>query len=244
MMNTPSSSDHQVFATTRWSMITQVFGAGERASSGALAELCLRYRYPVYAYMRRCGHASVIALGITSNFLDHVQRHFGDQGPPSKQQFRRFLLGRLQDYLASDWRKTGSDPADEPETPVGDLEARYEREKQRSDSPEQAFQHGFAIEVLLRAFDRLRNEAQQTGHGDMYETLVPFLARDPVAGHYDELARVLRTRPLAVVVALKRLRQRLYELASEELADTVSSSGELAAEQQAMFAALQGIGRT
>lgn len=243
MISTQSSPD-QVFAATRWSMITQVFGAGERASSGALAELCLRYRYPVYAYIRRCGHPSAIALGMTNSFLAHVQRHFGDGGPPSHQQFRRFLFQRLQDYLAHDWRETTSDPADEHDVSVEDLGARYERDKQRADSPEQAFQHGFAIEILLRALDRLRNEAQQTGHSDMYEKLAPFLARDPVAGQYDEVARVLHTRPLAIVVALKRLRQRLYELASEELADTVSSSDDLAAEQQAMFAALQNLDRT
>lgn len=242
-MNTQSNPD-RIFAATRWSMITQVFGAGERASSGALTELCLRYRYPVYAYMRRCGHSSAAALGMTNRFLAHVQRHFGDSGPPSHQQFRRFLFQRLQDYLTRDWRETGSDSTYEQDTSVDDWRARYERDMQRADSPEQAFQHGFAIEVLLRALDRLRKEAEETGHSDMYEKLAPFLARDPIAGQHDEIACLLHTRPLAIVVALKRLRQRLYELASEELADTVSSSEDLAAEQQAMFAALQSLGRT
>lgn len=239
MTSIPSTSEYPIFATTRWSMITQVFGVGERASNGALAELCLRYRYPVYAYMRSCGHPPAIALDITGSFLQHMQLHFGDQGPPSHQQFRRFLLERLEDFLARDWREASCYPKDEHKISSEELESRYQRDTHRSNSAVQAFQHGFATEVLLRAFDRLHNEAQQTGHGEMYETLAPFLVRDPVAGQYDEMARDLRVRPLAVVIALKRLRQRLGELASEELADTVSSSDDLAAERLAMFAALQ-----
>jgi len=39
-------------------------------------------------------------------------------------------------------------------------------------------------------------------------------------------------------MALKRLRQRFRELVREELADTVASADELAAEQQALLAAL------
>jgi hypothetical protein len=40
-------------------------------------------------------------------------------------------------------------------------------------------------------------------------------------------------------VALKRLRQRFRELVGEELADTVTSSDDLAAEQQALHAVLR-----
>jgi RNA polymerase sigma-70 factor (ECF subfamily) len=244
MIMSISSPDHAMFAATRWSTITQVASAGVRASSGALAELCSRYRYPVYAYMRRSGHPPEIALGIADTFLAHVQRDFGDRGPPSTQQFRRFLFQRLQTYLAGEWHETASDHLNEHHPCAKDLEARYERDKRRDESPDQSFQHGFAVEILLRAFDRLRNEAQQTGHAEMYETLAPFLAREPVPGQYDELARTLKSKPLTVVVALKRLRQRLHELASEELADTVSSSEDLAAEQQVLFAALQGLERS
>jgi len=217
-------------------MITQVFDAGER--SAALAALCARYRYPVYAYLRRSGHVPAIAMDIAQSFLGHVQRQFGERGAPTSPQFRRFLLAHLRDYLTRDWRETGDEEADEHESPA-ELEARYARDEASAASSEQAFQHGFALEILRRAFERLRNEALQTGHGDMYEALAPFLARDPLAGQYEEIAHALRTRPLTVVLALKRLRQRLREIASDELADTVASADELAAEQTAMFAVLQ-----
>ena len=235
-MNTASSHDRHAFAGTRWSTITQVFDTGRR--SGALAELCARYRYPVYAYLRRSGHVPAIAMDIAQSFLGHVQRHFGERSAPTSRQFRQFLLAHLQDYLTRDWRETSDEEADECESPA-ELEARYARDEPNAASPEQAFQHGFALEILRHAAERLRNEARQTGHGDMYDALTPFLARDPLPGQYEELAHALRTRPLAVVLALKRLRQRLREIASDELADTVASADELVAEQTAMFAALQ-----
>jgi RNA polymerase sigma-70 factor (ECF subfamily) len=231
----------RAFPTTRWSLVTQVFGGGESASSEALGELGLRYRYPVYAYVRRCGHAPAIARDITRSFLHHLQREVRKQSaPPDRGQFRRFLLERLHAWLADDWRRTHEDLDEVSPEADGDLEASYARDRMHVDSPDQAFQRGFALEVLAHAFDRLRAEVRQTGHLDMYETLAPFLGRDPEPGQYDEFARALRTRPLAIVVALKRLRQRLRELASEELADTVSSAEELATEQQALFAILQG----
>ncbi len=243
-MSMNSQPNARGFETTRWSMITQVFGAGDRASAEALDELSLRYHYTVYAYVRRCGHAPAIALDITRSFTNHLRQHFLQPDRSTDQvHFRRFLLSRLNDWLAQDWRETRDELEDSP-TALADteLEARYQRDSPHFDSPEQAFQRGFALEVLVRAFSRLRAEARQTGHIDMYDALAPFIARDPAPGQYDEIARALRTRPLALVVALKRLRQRLRELASDELADTVSSADEFAMEQTALLAVLQSTG--
>ena len=235
MMN--SQASQRAFETTRWSMITQVIGSDAGASVRALDELALRYRYAVYAYVRRCGHAPVIALEITRSFMRHLPRHFQDvEHTADKKRFRRFLLGRLNDWLADDWRETREETEDAlPAIGDAQLEARYVRDAKHFESPEHAFQRAFALEVLSRAFSRLRAEAQQTGHIDMYDALAPFLARDPAPGQYDEIARALRSRPLALVVALKRLRQRLRELSSDELADTVSSADEFALEQSTLF---------
>ncbi len=234
-----SNQSQRAFATTRWSTITQVVDTGEHASREAMGELCLRFRYPVYAYVRRCGHAPAIALDITRSFLDHEQRHFRAAQPPANGYFRSFLLTRLHAYLVEDWRTTHEEGALASEAPLDDLESRYLRDSAHVDSPGHAFQRAFAMEVLARAFARLRVEAQQTGHVDMYEVLAPFIAHDPRPAEYDEVARRLRTRPLALTIALKRLRQRVRELTSEELADTVSSAEELEAEQQALLAVLQ-----
>jgi hypothetical protein len=61
---------------------------------------------------------------------------------------------------------------------------------------------------------------------------------DPAPGQFEELARQLGIRPMATVVALKRLRQRFRELADSELAETVASASDLAAERAALARAL------
>ena len=101
------------------------------------------------------------------------------------------------------------------------------------------YQRSFALEVLARAFGRLREEALQMGNLDMYEALQPFVAVEPAPREYEQIAERLHRRPLALVVALKRLRQRFREVIVEELADTVASADELRAEQQALHAALR-----
>lgn len=233
----------EAFTATRWSMATRAFGAAQANSAQALEELGSRYRYPVYAYLRSCGHAPAIAQDIAGCFLRDLHSFLAKGEPPQQDEhFRHFLIGRLRPWLAGDWHQllVGND-GDAP-APDATLEERRARDRRAADSPDEAFQRAFALEVLGRALARLRREARQTGHLDMYLALVPLLGHDPEPGQCDEIARSLRVRPLTLVVALKRLRQRLRELASEELADTVVRADDLAGERQALLSILQSAG--
>lgn len=231
---------HQHFANTRWSMVLQL-GAGRGSNArSALIDLCLRYWYPVYAYLRRCGHAPEIAQQLAGNFLQHLFRDFRCDAELRRQgQFRRYLLERLTEFLAADRGDATNDQAiAELTMPPPDLEQRNLRDNDATQSSEQVYQRSFALEVLSRAFANLRQEARENGHLEMYETLEPYLAIEPAATEYEELTQRLGMRPLALTVALKRLRQRWRELIDRELADTVVSAEELVAERSALHAAL------
>lgn len=204
----------------------------------ALAELALRYWYPVYAYVRRCGHSQEIAQDITQVFLQQVAADLRGNRNMPPGRFRDWLLARLNAFLGGEWRELAGGPDCPEAPPLSELESRSRSEHAADESPEQAYRRGFALEVLSRGLKRLRAEARQTGHVAMCEALEPFLTREPLPGQYEELGRSLSIRPLALVMALKRLRQRFRELVREELADTVTSAEELAAEQQALLAAL------
>lgn len=234
----PSLAD---FTRTRWSIVQGLQEPGDGADA-ALAELAARYRYPVYAYVRRCGHPPVIAQGITQAFLRQVAADLRGGHERPSGRFRVWLLLRLGVFLAGDWQARAAAAGEPASPPVADLEARRRDELAAEDSPEQAYRRSFALEVLARGLQRLRAEAIQAGHGEMCDQLEPFLAREPLPGQYDELGRRLAVRPLTLVMALKRLRQRFRELVRDELADTVTSADDLAAERQALFAALAGSG--
>jgi RNA polymerase sigma-70 factor (ECF subfamily) len=207
----------------------------------ALAELAQRYWYPVYAYLRRCGHASAQAEDIARRFLHHLLGEFRlGQEQSSRRHYRSYLLEQLQAFLAGDWRAPTRDVATAVDLELpGGLELRYQRDHAAAGAPEQAYQRSFALEVLGRALRRLRREAMQTDHLDMFAVLEPYLAKDPGPGEYELLAKRLESRPLVLVVALKRLRQRLRELTGEELADTVGSADDLVSEHEVLLAVLR-----
>lgn len=238
MATTPQDASGD-FTRTRWSIVQRVGAARPDAARDALAELAVQYWYPVYAYVRRCGHAAEIAQDITQAFFQQVATDCrSDATVLQPGRFRDWLLRRLNAFLAADWREFAGGTSHPGAPTLEEMERRHRDEQASGSSPEQAFQRGFALEVLARGFKALQAEARQTGHLDMYEALEPYLTRDPLPGQYEELGRSLKVRPLALVLALKRLRQRFRELVSHELADTVASAADLVDEQQALLSAL------
>ena len=235
-----SSHSHDGFAAKRWSVVTLRADTVSTDAHAALTELVWRYGYAVYAYVRRCGHAPGIAEDIMRTFLRHLVARFpSTNATRAHGNFRRYLLDELQTFLAGDWRESIEESGVGPESPP-DLEWRYQRDNADAPSPETAYQRSFAREVLVRALRRLRAEAEQTGHADMFEQLHPFLTQDPAADEYEAMAKRLAMRPLALDVALKRLRQRLRELVGSELSDTVTTADGLAVEQAALLDVLRG----
>ena len=235
-MHSQSAHSYDRFASTRWSVVMQQATAAD--ARDALGELARRYWYPVYSYVRRCGHEPESAQQIARAFLQTLLREFQqDQARAPRGHYRNYLLGQLHAFLAAGAHTVGEgSPRLEP--PRG-LEARYQHDHRTPSSPDAAYQRSFALEVLSRALRRLHTEAHQAGHQEMFVALERYLVRDPRPGEYEQAAAALGNRPLVLAIALKRLRQRLRELTAEELADTVTTSEDLATEQRTLLAILR-----
>src|SRR5688572_32381764 len=127
--------DSQRSSRTQWSLVFNG-AAGTPTGQEALAELCVRYGYPVYAYLRRCGHAPIAAASVLHGFFHHLAAPLPPGGvlPPS---FRPWLLEELHRFLAQ------PDRFDELLTVArlapAELERRYEREAESGAAPESAF---------------------------------------------------------------------------------------------------------
>jgi hypothetical protein len=238
----PSSVSGNRFAATRWSLVAAASVAEPDAARRALIELCLRYWYPVYAYVRGCGHAPDVTQDITRSFFEQVlQERLDLADVRARGRFRQYLLDGLHRFLARDWRAGGDTSlVAEFERPVAweEMEAAYRRDKDQGMTPEQSYQRSYALGVLASALQRLRDEAQQAGRGAMFDALERWLSAEPAPGEMDAVARTLEIRPLAAVVALKRLRQRFRELTADELSQTVSSAADLDAERAELARAL------
>ena len=238
----PSVPAHQPrFSQTRWSIVLDLQQPGSDNAQRSLLDLCQRYWYPVYAYIRRCGHAADIANDMTLGFFAQLKDVLQQIDPRSQGRFRNFLLQQLHCFLTADWRRDPEAAYEQnlaPPFSVDELERRLQADHDRQASPEQFFQRSFALEVLSRSLRRLRSEAQQSGRLQMFDTLQPFLTREPVPGQYEELAQALKSQPLVMAIAIKRLRQRFRELADDELMETVASPNDLDAERNALLAVL------
>jgi RNA polymerase sigma-70 factor (ECF subfamily) len=232
------------FAHTRWSLVLGTRAATGDAPDGAgtLDELAHRYWYPVYAYVRRSGHPPEIANDLSQAFFTALPAQLHGLDPARCGRFRDVLLARLQDFLTADWRAGATESARDAPAPadLDALEARSRHDHPEGSTPERAFQRSFALEVLGRSLARLRMEAEQGGRADMFDALVQYLSTDPPPGQYAALAEQLRTPALALVIAVKRMRQRFRELADDELMETVASPRDLADERAAMLQLLAG----
>ena len=90
------------------------------------------------------------------------------------------------------------------------------------------------------ALARLREEARHADRLRLFEALEPYLTGEPAPGELDRLGVELAARPLFLVLAVRRLRERFRELVDDTLGDTVLNTAELAAERQALLDALDG----
>ena len=223
------------FRTTCWSMVLAAGGAGEPARE-ALDRLSQRYWYPVYAYLRRAGHEPEAAQRVAAGFFGSLDTGSLTDRP---RQFRTFLLDALLEYLARRTGESGEPRSMPPPLDIEALEERLAADPGRG-TPEQVYQHGFAREFLVAAWERLRAEAVAAGRGTMFDELEPFLTRDPDAARCEKLAKHLQLRPLSLVVALKRLRQRFRELVERELIETVDSPEALERERERLRSTLDG----
>ena len=225
------------FANTRWSLVAALRG-GQEGGRKPLLELCLHNWYPVYSYLRRCGHAPATAQELTREFFDYLLREGSARASSSEHgRFREFLLAELHTFLSQERSERTVTTPLAPLT-IDELEARQRKDNAVPGSPEQALRRGFALEIIGGALKRLRSEAIEADRLVMFEELERFLTTEPMPGEFEAVARQLSARPLFVVMAVRRLRERFCELIDDELGDTVLNPDELAAERVALHKAM------
>lgn len=138
--------DTDRFATTRWSLVART-GAGDAATARAsLLTLCLRYWYPVYAYLRRSGHAPERAHDLARSFFQQLlQDGVGHPSTIRYGRFRLFLQAELNRFLSAQHPTSVTDATLE-HPPLDAMELRHRAEASPERSPDEMLRRGFAIE--------------------------------------------------------------------------------------------------
>ena len=116
-------------------------------------------------------------------------------------------------------------------------EDRYQHEPAHDETPDRIFERRWALSVLDRVVERLRNEFVQHGRPEHFERLKVCLLGQSDAP-YAALASEMKTSEGALKVAIHRLRKRYRELFRQEIADTVADSADVESELRYLAAVL------
>jgi RNA polymerase sigma factor (sigma-70 family) len=210
----------------------------------ALSELCEAYWLPLYAFIRHRSGNAHDAQDLTQDFFTQLlSKDYLNDVDPDRGRFRSFLLASAKHFLSNerdraatikrggrvvieslDWRRGESCFQDEPADTM---------------TAERLFERQWAVALLDRVLDRLREEQVTSGKSRTFEALSGFLSTDRAAIDYVAAATGLEMTVDAVRVATHRLRKRYRQLLRDEIAQTTATANEVDDELKCLFTALQ-----
>jgi DNA-directed RNA polymerase specialized sigma24 family protein len=237
-----ATPEHTVFATTRWSVI---LAAGQRNGPDtdlALEELCQTYWFPLYAYLRRQGRSPENAEDLTQSFFARFLSRNYLKGLDSEQgKFRNFLLVAFKHFLANEWdhatrqKRGGGVPT--LSLDWESAEGRYTLNPVDNLSPDRLYDRAWAVTLLERVVNRLRDECAHDGRSTLFAELQPFLTAGKSAIPYAPAAAALGLSEGAVRVAVHRLCRRYRDLLRAEISETLSDPTQVEEELRSLLSA-------
>jgi RNA polymerase sigma factor (sigma-70 family) len=231
------------FSTTNWSVVLTAAQHNLAGAAAALEQLCRRYWYPIYAFIRRRGSGRQEAEDLTQGFFAHLlEMETLKKVDRQKGKFRTFLLAALTKFLSNEWDKRQTAKRGGRRQIISFDEATaedlYGLEPVELDSPEKLFDHRWASMLVDRVLALLREEYRAAGKEDLMAKLEPSLTQEASPGRYADWAANLGLSEGAARVAQHRLRRRFGELLRDEIAGTVATPAEVDEEIRHLFAVI------
>ncbi len=213
------------FVSTRWSIVLDAGHGGSQSSRRALAELCETYWLPVYAFVRKRGHAPQDAEDLTQAFFAALlSSGTVADADSSRGRFRSFLLACVVHFLSNERDRANALKRGGGRTiesiDVEWAEGGYRFEPVEDETPETVFERRWALALLDRVLSSLEAEYERNGNASRFARLKPFLTGEGDDG-YAAAADDIGISEGAAKVAVHRLRRRYRELLRAEVAETV-----------------------
>jgi RNA polymerase sigma factor (sigma-70 family) len=231
------------FATTHWSLVLRVGKRGNVQADDALADLCQRYWFPLYAFVRRRSRDIHEAQDLTQAFFAFLlEKNVLASASPERGRFRGFLLTAIKNFLANEWDRADAQKRGGGTTKLSlDLatgESRLRLEPAYSSTPERLYERQWALTLLELVMTKLQAELAAVGKSHQFELLKDALTGDRQRQPYAHLAQQLNLSEEASRQAVHRLRKRYRELLRAEVAMTVAEPADVGDEINSLFAAL------
>jgi len=215
-------------------------------SRESLARLCAAYWQPVYAFIQKKGFGPEEARDYTQGFFTRlIEKEYLRDIYRSKGKFRSFVLASVSHFLSNHFdslraqkRGGGRDlvPLD-----GGGADPRWDFEPAHTATPEALFEYQWALTVLERAIERLREDYAPAE----FHRLKPFLLGETAHGDLAAAARRLNVSEGSLKVAVHRMRKRFRQTLRAEIAGTVADPREVDSEVRYLIEVLSrgGSGR-
>ncbi len=230
------------FCTTLWSVVLKAGSDDSVVAGRALEQLCHRYWYPLYAYVRRSGRAHADAADLTQSFFAQIIERRSLNGlSPGVARFRSFLLASLKNFLINEWqaanrfkRGGGRQIVSLDET----ADERYLAEPADNATPDKLFEKRWALSVVELVLARLRNEFVSSEKPELFDALKPALSGEKLAQSYAEIGAAFGLSEGAVKVAVHRMRKRFGELLRAEVRESIRDEQDVDDEVRCLISAL------
>jgi RNA polymerase sigma-70 factor (ECF subfamily) len=221
-----------------------VMNAGKDSSPDAreaFGKLYRLYLPPLLAFVRREGRSQHEAEDLIQGFFEFLleKRSLGKVRPEGK--FRCWLLVSLKHYLSDVWDKARAVKrgGDQPHVAlVGDEGQPKLEPPDAGRTPEEEYNHEFALQFLDVVMGLLQEEYRVSGKARIFEGLRPLLLDKKGAISHDERGQELGMSANAVTTEVSRMRKRYREIFDRELEELIGSADDLEAEKRFLFALL------
>ncbi|MEZ5304426.1 MAG: sigma-70 family RNA polymerase sigma factor [Verrucomicrobiales bacterium] len=207
------------FPETRWTLVEAV-RAGGAAREQALNDVCRRYWFPLYAWLRRSGHSHADAEDLVQSFLARITSGEAlNRLDREGSRLRSWLLHLLKNHAISAWRRERSlrRGGNHPHAGLGSADQRYAAIADAAGSPDETFDRQWALGILGRAIEALRSSYAEGGQEAWFAALQPALLQTGAHVGFAAIGESLGiTENLARVTAF-RMRKQLRQLIEDEI---------------------------
>lgn len=235
------------FPETRWSLVLRLRSADEDEAAAACAEICRNYWVPLYQFLRLQGDSREEAEDVVQGFflkvlekgwLRSVEPFSASEDGAATQnrgRLRSYLLACLRAYRAKQYRhdqavKRGGG-LDRVFGDFSDAESGIASIAGAELGPDEQFDRAWAVTLIKRASQRLRDRYSKKGRGDLYDALEPLLSGDQ-RGSIQSLSRSLNVDENTLRSDLHRLRKRLRDCICAEVSETLDPVSGITADEE------------
>ncbi|MCY2951601.1 MAG: sigma-70 family RNA polymerase sigma factor [Planctomycetota bacterium] len=211
------------------------------AAEEAMGQLCRKYWYPLYVYVRRRGCQPEDAADLTQEFFARLlEKKYLGLADPQRGRFRSFLLTSLRCFLDDEWgrARTITRGGGRRIIPfeLEQAEDRYRREPADDLTPEIVYERRWAVTLLSEVMDLLHRQYAAAGKDALFEALQTFAWGADTSLSYADVAVQLAMTEGAVKTAVYRLRGRYRQVLCGEIAQTVADPADVDDEVRRLFA--------